>query len=155
VTDDELMAAFENASLPPGQFTHAEHVRAAWCYLTRYPLAEALARFIVALRRFAEAHGAAGKYHETMTVVYILVIADRLGDGPALTWTEFAARNADLLERSPSVLSRYYSDDVLASDRARRSFVMPNRFATGDGTPGLPPCRRRRPRPRRPTVGAR
>jgi hypothetical protein len=41
MTDDELIAAFEAATLPAGAFPHREHVRAAWWYARRYPLHEA------------------------------------------------------------------------------------------------------------------
>jgi hypothetical protein len=127
VTDQELIAAFESTDLPPGQFSHAAHVRVAWWYLTHFAVPEALARFSAALARFAAAKGAAAKYHETITVAYVLVIADRLDAARGQPWADFIARNPDLLDRTPSVLARYYSDELLASDRARRTFVMPDR----------------------------
>src|SRR5690554_2120610 len=129
MSDDELVAAFESVTLPPGQFTHAAHVRVAWCYLRRHPLSEALARFSAALRCFAAVHGASGKYHETITVAYMLIIADRLAGREELSWPAFAAANPDLLRSTPSVLAAWYSDELLASNRARRGFVMPDRRA--------------------------
>jgi hypothetical protein len=39
---------------------------------------------------------------------------------------QFADANADLLRWKPSVLDRYYSPETLASDRARRTFLMPD-----------------------------
>ncbi|HEX6975346.1 MAG TPA: hypothetical protein VF147_13170 [Vicinamibacterales bacterium] len=125
MTDEELVVAFESASLPAEQFTHAAHVRVAWCYLRLAPLPEALLRFSSALRRFATAHGAAGKYHETITVAYMLIIADRCTRGRAATWAEFAEENPDLFAR-PSVLEGCYSPEVLMSERARASFVLPD-----------------------------
>ena len=125
MTDDELVAAFEATTLPADQFPHSAHVRVAWWYLRHGPLPEALGRFSSALRRFADAKGATGKYHETMTVAYMLVIAERVSDAPGLTWPEFSARNADLFERS-SILARYYRPETLASERARKAFVMPD-----------------------------
>lgn len=65
------------------------------------------------------------KYHETITAAWMLLIADRMGDAPHSVWTEFARANADLLQREPSPLARYYSRDTLSSERARRGFVMP------------------------------
>ena len=124
MTDDELVAAFEATELPGDQFSHEAHVRVAWWYLRTAPLPEALLRFSTALQRFAAANGAHGKYHETMTVAWMLIIADRMAAAPSLVWTEFAAANPDLLGR-PSVLLRYYREETLASDRARRGFVMP------------------------------
>ena len=127
MTDDELIAAFESTELPAEQFSHGAHVRVAWWYLRATSLPDALARFSAGLRRFARAKGAAHKYHETITVAYMLIIAERLELAPELDWREFEAANADLLIRSPSPLSQYYSDGLLASDRARIEFVLPDR----------------------------
>jgi hypothetical protein len=127
MTDEELIAGFESAELPADRFSHLEHVRAAWWYLERYPFPDALGRFCEAIRHFAAAKGKADRYHETITVAYMLLIAERLDEMRGATWTEFADRNGDLLERKPSILARYYSDETLASDRARRVFVMPTR----------------------------
>jgi len=130
MTDDELIAGFESGTLPSAAFPHQEHVRAAWWYVRRYPLHEAIGRFGHALRRFAAAHGVPGLYHETITVAFMLVLADRLDDeSRALSWLEFSTRHADLLEWKPSVLDRYYTEATLWSERARRQFVMPDRLA--------------------------
>jgi hypothetical protein len=128
MTDDELIAAFESTELPADQFSHGAHVRVAWWYLRTSPLPEALTRFSQALKRFAASKGAPGKYHETITVAYMLLIAERLDRAGQLTWPEFAAANPDLLTRHPSVLATYYSEAILASDRARQVFVMPDRL---------------------------
>ena len=125
MTDDELVAAFESTALPGDQFPHVAHVRVAWWYLHHGSLPEALARFSLSLRRFAEAKGATGKYHETMTVAYMLILAERVAAASDLAWPEFAAQHPDLFDR-PSILERYYRPDTLASDRARQSFVMPD-----------------------------
>lgn len=136
MTDDELIAAFESTELPADQFTHETHVRVAWCYLHRASLPEALAAFATALKRYADSKGAIGKYHETVTVAWMLLIAERLADGGELSWAGFAQRHPDLLSRAPSPLDRYYSPELLASDRARRSFVMPDRLQdAGAGRP--------------------
>lgn len=46
-----------------------------------------------------------GLYHETITVAFVLIIAERLGDARDLAWTDFAASNPDLLVWKPSVLA--------------------------------------------------
>ena len=133
MTDAELIEGLESATLTAGQFTHVAHVRAAWVCLRQAPLAEALGRYSGMVRGFAAAKGVPWKYHETMTVAYMLVIAERLADAADASWDEFAAANPDLLSHAPSVLASYYSDGVLGSERARRGFVMPDRL--------LPPAR--------------
>jgi hypothetical protein len=127
MTDEQLVTAFESTQLPADQFTHANHVRVAWWYLRHGSLPEALLRFSTALRRFAESKGASGKYHETITVAYMLIIADRVSKAPGSVWTEFAAANPDLLASKPPVVEMLYSREALTSDRARRAFVLPDR----------------------------
>ena len=132
MTDNELIAGFESTDLPVEQFSHAAHVRVAWWYLRHSPLPEALGRFSDGLKRFAASKGASGKYHETITVAYMLVIVERLAASPDASWNEFAAAHPDLLVSKPSVLASYYSEMLLASERARRSFVMPDRVPDRD-----------------------
>jgi len=132
MTDEELIRYFETAEAPPGGFPHREHVRVAWWYVCRHPLPEALERFRTGLRRFAEARGAADKYHETITTAFVLLIDERLDEiGRAAPWSEFASRCPDLLGWRPSILDRYYRPETLASERARRVFVMPDRLELG------------------------
>lgn len=131
MTDEELIAGFESTDMPAEQFSHVEHVRAAWWYLARYAFPEALGRFCTAIQRFATAKGKPDRYHETITVAYMLLIAERLDGARNLTWDEFASRNGDLTDRKPSILARYYTEQTLSSDRARRVFVMPDAVVTG------------------------
>lgn len=129
MTDGELLRRFETATLAAGGFHHREHVRLAWTYLERYPALEAMNRFCAGLRRFAAAQGKATLYHETITWAYLLLVRERRERDPAASWEEFAAANEDLLTWRPSVLTRYYRDETLASDLARRVFVLPDRVS--------------------------
>ena len=131
-TDDEaLVRSFEAGDMPDGGLRHPDHVRVAWWYLRRYPLPEALAVFSRALRAFAIARGKPEMYHETITIAYVLLISERLdgaGAASTLPWAAFAEQHADLLAWNPSILERYYVPETLWSDRARRTFVMPDRL---------------------------
>jgi len=128
--DETLVATFEAGHEPPGGFHHRQHVRVAWYYLQRHALPDALVRFSTALRRFAAAQGKPGLFHETITTAYVLLINERLdGSERDLTWDAFADRNPDLLSWQPSVLDCYYHKETLKSDRARRTFVLPDRLA--------------------------
>lgn len=123
MTDDEFLAALEGDALPAGSFDHAAHVRAAYLYLKRRGFIDGMAAFRASLRRFTERHGAAGKYHETITVAFLAVIHERLHAVPAEDgWPEFAARNPDLFARD--FLDRYYRRETLASPRAREIFLL-------------------------------
>ena len=123
----DLIRRFEDGTLPPSEFHHEDHVRLAWLYLSEEPPLAALARFTEGLKRFAARNGAEGLYHETITWAYLLLIHERKARGDAgETWEGFAARNPDLLIWKPSVLEGYYHKETLASELARRVFVMPD-----------------------------
>jgi hypothetical protein len=127
--DEALVRLFEAGEAPPEGFHHPEHVRVAWWYLRQYPMPDALARFSEALKRFAAARGKPDLYHETITAAYVMLINERIDrDGRDLAWSGFAEQNPDLLVWRPSVLDRYYRPETLASDRARRVFVLPDRL---------------------------
>lgn len=128
--DQQLLTAFENADLP--SFHHRDHVRVAWILLQRYPLPEALDRFVSGVRRLAAAKGAEQLYHETITWAYFLLIHERIRrcEG-GLAWPDFVARNQDLMTWKPSILGLYYRPETLASDLARRVFLLPDRLAAG------------------------
>jgi hypothetical protein len=123
------MEKFEDGTLPIEAFHHQEHVRAAFLYLAKYRVLEAVERFSTALMRFAARNGKAGLYHETITWAYMLLIRERIArSGQEQTWTEFRARNWDLLDWERPILKKYYREETLASDLARNAFVLPDRI---------------------------
>ena len=128
MTDDDLVAFFENCTLPLESFRHADHVKMAFLYLGKYPLLEAIRHFSCSLARFATAHGKTNLYNQTITWAYLLLIQERLARaGQPQTWAEFAAGNADLLDWNDNVLKKYYRDETLKSEIARSTFVFPDR----------------------------
>jgi hypothetical protein len=132
--DEELLAKFEDASLPLECFHHEEHVRVAFLYLRKYPVFEVLARFPAALQRYAAGHGKNGLYHETISWAFIFIIRERMSGGEAgvpQTWEQFRGRNRDLLDGGKSMLAKYYRDETIASTAARERFVMPDRWMQG------------------------
>lgn len=126
LTDEALLEAFADASLPAEQFHHEQHVRVAWLFVQQHGMPAALDEFSEAIKRFAAAKGAHGLYHETITWAFLLIIAERQARAPQANWHAFAAANHDLLAWKPSILERYYSKALLASDLAKRAFVMPD-----------------------------
>ncbi len=126
MTDDEFLAALEGDTLPASAFDHAAHVRAAYLYLKGRGFFDGMAAFRASLLRFAERHGAAAKYHETITMAFLAVIHERLhGERSADGWPQFAAGNPDLFARD--FLERYYRRETLASPRAREVFLLEER----------------------------
>ena len=118
----------EQNRIDGGSFDHEAHVYLAWLYLDRYPLTEAIDRFTSALKRLTTKLGVPGKYHETISWFYMLIIAQRRAGNAGNDWPNFKEKNPDLLSRDANVLNRYYSKETLATDAARRAFVLPDRL---------------------------
>ena len=127
MTDDELIDAFETDTLSEGAFHHADHVRLAFAYLSRYPVLQALEKFASALKRFAAARGKSNLYNETITHAYFFLIRERMARCAGAEWDEFAQRNSDLLVWKGGILGRYYQESTLRSDLARAVFVFPDK----------------------------
>ena len=128
--DDEFIAAFENCSLAKSSFDQADHVRMAFLYLRRYPAAEAIQRFSCALRNFAAQQGKPERYHETITWAFLLLTGERMArNGGEESWEEFSRRNPDLLDWKNNILKKYYREETLATDLARKMFLLPDNIA--------------------------
>ena len=128
MTNDELIRAFETDSVPENSFHHADHVRLAFAYLSRYPVLQALDRCACALKQFAAARGKAQLYNETITHAYFFLIRERMARCAGAGWDEFAEGNPDLLVWKGGILGRYYQDATLQSELARAVFVFPDKF---------------------------
>ena len=118
--------ALERGDIDVVGFDHEAHVYVAWLYLERYPLTKAIERFTRALKRLTAALGVADKYHETISWFFMIVVAERRHEPGGSDWQRFRADNGDLLANSSALLERYYAKSVLASEKARKLFVLPS-----------------------------
>jgi hypothetical protein len=127
--DAALLSAFAALDVRPADFRHCEHVRLAFALLAREgDLAAAALAFRALLRRFAEAVGAASKYHETITWAYLAIIAERMRGRAYGSSLELLAEHPDLLDHRNGALARHYDvTELLASAEARAAFVLPRR----------------------------
>ena len=128
MSDDDFIAQLEACTLPEDRFHHADHLHAAWLYLNRFPASEAIGKFQKSLRAYAASLGKPGRYHETITWAYLLLVNERIhGSHFTATWEQFSAAHADLFHWKNSILLRYYRKGTLESELARRVFLMPDR----------------------------
>jgi hypothetical protein len=89
----------------------------------------------------AAVSGRPNLYHETISWAFVLLIRERMerrlwDTGRYAAWEEFAADNADLLSWKGNILKKYYREESLDSEFARRTFVLPDRalnLATASG----------------------
>lgn len=130
MTDDAFARAFENGSITPADFDHVAHVRVAWVYLRETgSIDEALPRMRDAIRRFAAAAGASDKYHETITVVWMRLLADVKARGASGELSEVLRAHPALADKELPL--HYYSRERLFSDQARAAWVDPDRRPIG------------------------
>jgi hypothetical protein len=126
MTDEAFARAFENGAVTPAQFDHRAHVRVAWVYLHEAAsMDEALPRMRDAIRRFAAAAGAAQKYHETITVLWMRLLADVKARGASGELAEVLRAHPALADKDLPL--QYYSRERLFSDEARAAWVEPDR----------------------------
>lgn len=133
MSDDEFLAAFEAAAFTRPEWTHEAHVRMAWLYLTRLPFADALEKVRRGIQKLNGKIGSPDGYHETITVAFVRIIADRAAGGER--YEAFRDRNPDLLDRTLPALLRHYTKDRLDSSEARATFVEPDREPLPDRDP--------------------
>jgi hypothetical protein len=77
MTDREFARRFECGGIRNEDFHHREHLRVAWAYLQEAnTVDEACDRMRVAIRSFARSAGHPEKYHETMTLFWVRLLAD-------------------------------------------------------------------------------
>ena len=127
MSNEELVRRFETDTLPDDSFHHADHVRLAFAYLTKYPVLQALEKFAAALKRFATARGKTQLYHETITHAYFFLIRERRARADSADWEQFARQNPDLLAWKDGILGRYYRESTLKSGLARTVFIFPDK----------------------------
>ncbi len=135
--DQDFASAFFDCRIPAGEFGHPEHLRIAYICLAGTDIEPAFGALRDGLRAFLEHHGAGpDKYHETLTRAWLIVVRRCMEKTPD---TESAAAflrcHPGLLDRD--LLEVHYSRERLFSDKARKSFVPPDRAPfPGAGTRG-------------------
>ena len=150
MSDIEFARRFERGEIRNQDFHHREHLRVAWAYLQEANSAEdACARMCSAIRGFASAAGAPGKYHETMTVFWVRLLALVRERYPAERNIEpILQTHAFLLDKHTPL--RYYSRGRLMSDEARLTWHPPDLRPLNSHEPDLDPSHRARYTPDRP-----
>lgn len=124
--DAALLEALESGTLPKDALKHREHVRMAWLYLRRDGGEAGAGRIVGAIRRFAARHGVSGLYHETLTRVWIRLVADALARGPeGESFDGFLGAHPELADKDRPYA--FYSRERLESQEAREGLIEPDR----------------------------
>ena len=128
---------FVRGEIPAAAFPHHEHVRMAFEMLKRHDFPETVLHYSRALRAMTSRAGKPEAFHQTVTIAFLSLIAERMESAGAADFSAFAQANPDLLEKS--VLTRWYDADRLASAAARRTFLLPDAALHGTHLPGHAP----------------
>ena len=117
------LTQFIRGEVDPGSFPHREHVRMGFEMLRRHNFEEAALHYCGALRAMTARAGKPMAFHQTITIAFLALIAERIDSGDYADFDAFANANADLFEKS--ALSRWYPAERLATEAARRTFLLP------------------------------
>jgi hypothetical protein len=125
LSEDEFVAAFESLTLKHADFTHADHVRLAWIYVSRFGGATAELKLLHGIQRMAANVGAPQKFLHTTTVAWARLVAAALKkDSSVIPFEEWISRHGVLLDKN--LLDAFYSKGILTSDAARSGWVAPD-----------------------------
>lgn len=124
--DDSFVQQIESCTLPPESFHHRDHIRLAWIYLRTMNFVAACERLRASVLRFSMHHGAAGKYHATVTLAWMYLLKEASGKHTSAdSFDQFLNAHPELL--TIRTLELYYSPETLASHEARERWIAPDR----------------------------
>lgn len=106
-------------------FGHRDHLNLAWGLIREHGCEPAIPLMAQAIRDRAAAHGQTGKFHATLTTVWVRLVAAHVAFHHSDEFDEFIARNAALLDKDLPL--RFYSLERLFSASAREAWVEPDR----------------------------
>lgn len=124
-SDEEFLRAFEDLSFSADQFHHREHIRVAWLYLKSSDASRAAERMCAGILRFANHHGAMQKYHHTLTLAWMRLVAAALVETPeGYNFSQFLEDHPELADKD--LLKKYYSPELLQTKSAREGWIEPD-----------------------------
>lgn len=118
-----LLDVFLERRVELADFRHADHLQVGFELLKRNDFPTATMLFCQTLKQMTANAGQAAVYHETISVAFLSLIAERSTLNLDLDFEAFKMANPDLLDKS--VLGHWYSKERLRSDVARKTFVLP------------------------------
>lgn len=125
---NDLVTAFERGTIGRDQWKHAEHMIVALYYIERYDLETATNKMrkgiLNLLKAFEVDLAKEMPYHETLTVFWMRTIA---GFNASKNGESTVAKVRDMVDVfDKEYAMRFYTRELLFSDRARAKFVEPD-----------------------------
>ena len=132
MTDDELLNAWADCTLPLAQWTHRAHVRVAFTLLRRHPFGEALARMREGIQAYNRHHDVpespTSGYNETTTHAFLHLVAATMSAYSAALPTPDADSFCDAHPQLQTrhALRLFYSPQRRMDPRAKAEFLEPD-----------------------------
>jgi hypothetical protein len=131
----DLVRSFENATISRDDWKHAEHLVVALYYLTRHDLDTAYSKMRTGIlnllvKGFDVDLAKEMPYHETITLFWMRVVADFNHSMNASSLLDKA--NTVAHEWDKEYPLKFYSRELLFSDRARAEYVEPDLDASSE-----------------------
>ena len=124
-SDEDFLREFEDLSFPAELFHHREHIRVAWLYLKSSDATRGAEKMSEGIRRFANHHGATQKYHRTLTLAWMRLVAAALVEtAEGYSFEQFISAHPEL--KDTKLLDKYYSKELLQGAAAREGWVEPD-----------------------------
>ncbi len=122
-----LTRSFLSRTVTASTLGHREHVQVAYELLSAHNFVDATKVYVTEIRALATRAGAPEKFHMTVTVAYLSIIAERMSASAHADFNDFLATNSDLL--SSNLLQGWYSKARMSSPVAKEQFLLPDRVA--------------------------
>ena len=129
LSDRELMKRFENLTLNPELFNHEAHLRLAWIHIREFGRVQAEENLCAQIERFDAAFGDGTKFHHTLTVASVKMVAHFVGRSRANNFQSFMREFPRLRSHFQDLLDQHYGIDLLTHPTAKEEYVEPDRLA--------------------------
>lgn len=124
----DLLESFETGTISRDDWRHAEHLVVALCYLRTETLDGATAKMRAGLFNLLRAFGVDLEkempYHETITVFWMRTAYAYMLMNGSLSFVEMANGLCELYDKDHPL--KFYSRELLFSDRARAEYLEPD-----------------------------
>ena len=125
--DDAFVTAFSKQELNPEWFSHEAHLRLAWIHIRKHGIKKAIDTVSHDIRQFASHHGAADKFHVTVTVAAVRAVYHFILKSESGTFQDFIQEYPQLKTKFRELLDSHYSMDIFRSELARGEFLHPDK----------------------------
>lgn len=127
----DLVAQFEQCTLPKSAWSHAAHLTVGACYVRALGADRAMTTLRDRIRAYNASVGGVNSdtegYHETITQAYVTLLHDYLRGCDATAPIDTLIPGVLLTLGAPDLLLRYYERSTLYSVAARSGWIPPDR----------------------------